>query len=131
MKRTKYFWLILQLSVAQFSDAQTPADSVARPIQEINIDAGLLVDFWESADSLKNRIEFVDRGYEIVLETGADARPYYFSMDEQRKVFASGFFPNWPPYNCDLKFVSPDTLEIEFSVLDALPYHEKYVRPKR
>jgi len=90
-----------------------------------------LVGFWELDDSAKSRIEFIDTSwYELILDLKDGMHPYYFPKDKQKQnlVSSSGYFPNWPPYDCDLILQEPELLEIRRSQVGGQPH---IVRCKR
>lgn len=75
------------------------------------IPAKQLAGIWYQADSAELTIEFVNTPSDFMLKVDDD-RPYYFYRDSIGNVYHSGYIPNWPPLDCELKFLSKDTLKI-------------------
>lgn len=106
--------LLLGFSMAR---SQHPTDSLGTYVIT-NIDVNALRGYWYTDDSLNISLEFVDTSwYQVVLDLKDGLHPYYFIKDHQdsTKVSSSGYFPNWPPFDCDLLLVNNETLELRFS----------------
>ena len=112
-----------------FGNAQSPIETFSFQDNSSRIEVKLLVGFWETTDTIKRRIEFVNSDFELKLIIPAN-HPYYFSIDSLQNVSSSGFYPNWPPYDCELKLITSDTLEIKYSQIGVKPYSEKYLKVK-
>jgi hypothetical protein len=108
--------------------SQAQNDNVLRPGTHY-IKSDKLIGTWVCVDPSKNAIEFVDSSYQFVLLDSCN-HPYYFFMDSLRNVFSSGYYPNWPPYNCDLNFISADTLQATYTVMGSGDCY-MYVRKKQ
>jgi hypothetical protein len=80
------------------------------------IDSKKLIGVWYMVDSMKYKIEFIDSRFEFMMKIEND-NPYYFSKDTIGNISSSGYYPQWPPLNCDLYFISNDTLKVTYSQL--------------
>ena len=70
--------------------------------ETIILNVKLLTGIWESTDTLKSKIEFVDSKYYFFLQQEGEGH-YTFMKDSLDRVSSSGFIAAWPPFNCDLK----------------------------
>lgn len=119
----KYALFFMLLAFSQLVIAQKPNNSSQIGNKVTSIDARLILGVWEATDSSKVRFEFVDSGYQIVLNPKSINRPYFFPKNkENNTVLSSGCYPNWPPFNCDLKLLDDGSLKISFSQLGATDY---------
>lgn len=107
-------WLFCTIFCNLKAISQTENDSIYIHARPSYLEAKLILGFWYSADSINQKVEFVDDGYQLVLKS-ADINPYYFLKDSNGFVSSSGFFPMWPPPGCDLKLISKDSLSITIS----------------
>lgn len=129
MNHAKYFLISTLLITTNFSMAQPNQADHTSQQNDSKINTELLLGFWVSTDSSKHRIEFVDSGFEVLLKS-ISLHPYLFSKDSLNNVSSSGYFPNWPPFNCDLNLRNTDTLKIIFSQLGVRPNTYLYIRVK-
>ena len=108
--------------MSKASIAQKTVDSLLnRPIS--NIDIKSLAGFWETTDSLKTKIEFIDSSwYQLTLDLKNNSHPYFFSKGKTNTVSSSGFYPNWPPFSCDLNLIDSKTLEMTFSIVGTITH---------
>jgi hypothetical protein len=104
--------------------------TVSAQYDTTKIDVQLLRGIWESNDSVKHRIEFVDSLFGLTLFNKNAGRPYYFSMDSSKKVSVMGFYPNWPPFDCHLNLIAPGILDISYSQLGVTPSRKRYLKVK-
>ena len=121
MELSKFLLLPCLLLISCLIHSKLPFESFVLQSNKDKIEANLLLGFWETTDSLKSKIEFIDLKSEIQL-TIPEHHPYYFYKDSLGLVSVSGFYPNWPPYDCELKLNTSDTLEITFSQLGITHY---------
>lgn len=104
-------------------------DNTLLAIDSTKIDAKLIIGFWESVDSNKYRIEFIDEQWAVKLKADVGvAGGYFFSKDSLGMMLFSGWAPNWPPFDCSLYFISPDTLQLSTWFLGSDVVRRKYVR---
>ena len=96
-------WLFCTLFSSFKAISQTETDSIYSPVTRSYLEAKQIIGFWYSADSINQKVEFVDDGYQLVLNS-TNTNPYYFLKDSTGKIYSSGFFPMWPPPGCDLDF---------------------------
>lgn len=91
----------------------------------------MIIGFWESADSNKYRIEFIDEKWAVKLkaEVGV-AGGYFFLKDSLGVMQLKGWAPNWPPFDCALYLSSSDTLEVSTWCFMCEAIRSKYVRVK-
>lgn len=121
-KNTKLISVLLFIFVQKICPAQYAKDTL-RDQKITNIEVNSLVGFWQTDDSLITKIEFIDSSwYELTLDLKNSSNPYYFLKDNQNKVSSSGFYPNWPPLDCDLYLIDSETLEIRLSQISGAPY---------
>lgn len=122
LKNIKLILVCLLTLMSKTDLAQKSNDSLVNyPIT--SIDVKLLTGFWQTTDSLKTKIEFIDSTwYQLILDLKDNSHPYFFIKDKQDKVSSSGFYPNWPPFSCDLNLIDPETLEISFSQIEVHTY---------
>lgn len=92
------------------------------------IDMHLLKGVWEANDPVKHRVEFADSLFQVVLLNRSAEHPYYFPMDSLKRVSAMGYYPNWPPFDCHLKIIAPEILEISYSQMGTLHLRKKYFK---
>lgn len=116
--------ILLLIFTTKASLAQHLKDTLVNyPITSIDIKS--IVGFWQTTDSLKSKIQFIDSSwYEVILDLKDNAHPYYFIKDRQdtSKISSSGFYPNWPPFDCNLSLIDSETLEIRLSQMGVPPY---------
>ncbi len=114
--------VFLLLLLCSSSRAQPSKDSLVNyPVTSIDVKS--LVGYWQTIDSLKTNIQFIDTSwYELTLDLKNNSHPYFFIKDKHNKVSSSGFYPNWPPFSCNLLFIDPETLQIVFSQTGVLTY---------
>ena len=126
LKNIKLILVCLLILMSKTDLAQKSNDSLVNyPIT--NIDVKLLIGFWQTTDSLKTKIEFIDSTwYQLILDLKENSHPYFFIKDKQDKVSSYGFYPNWPPFSCNLNLIDPETLEISFSQIEVHIYTIKY-----
>jgi len=122
-------WLFCTLFCNFKAISQTENDSIYSPVTQTYFKAKKIIGFWYRADSIKERVEFVDDGYQIILNS-THGNPYYFLKDSTDHIYSSGFFPMWPPPGCDLDLISKDSLAITFSPFFTPGEPILYVRKK-
>ncbi|MBP9790990.1 MAG: hypothetical protein KBD57_10660 [Bacteroidia bacterium] len=122
-------WLFCTLFSSFKAISQTETDSIYSPVTRSYLEAKQIIGFWYSADSINQKVEFVDDGYQLVLNS-TNTNPYYFLKDSTGKIYSSGFFPMWPPPGCDLDLISKDSLNITFSPFFTPGEPILYVRKK-
>ncbi len=122
MKNILILFLFCYTSVYTQTSPQLSIDST-------RVDAKLIVGFWESSDSKKYRIEFIDEQWAVKLKADVGvAGGYFFSKDSLNRITMNGYAPNWPPYDCGLKLISIDTLEIATRCFMCEAIKSKFVR---
>ena len=122
-------WLFCTLFSSFKAISQTETDSIYSPVTRSYLEAKQIIGFWYSADSINQKVEFVDDGYQLVLNS-TNTNPYYFLKDSTGKIYSAGFFPMWPPPGCDLDLISKDSLNITFSPFFTPGEPILYVRKK-
>lgn len=132
LKNLKLIFILLLSFTIKVSQAQYLKNTLGN-YSISNIDIKSLIGYWQTTDSLKSRLEFIDScSYQIILDLKDNSHPYYFikSQEDKSKVSSSGYFPNWPPFNCDLNLIDSDTLEIRLSQVGETTYiyHCKKIR---
>jgi|GEM_PF-1007137 len=111
LKKQIFDTAFFSLCIDSNSQAQSADSLISHPSGTINVK--LLTGFWQTTDSPQTIIEFIDSNfYEITLDLKDSAHPYYFLKDKENNVNTSGFYPNWPPFSCDLKLIEPGILEV-------------------
>lgn len=106
--------------------------STLNATDSIKTDSKLIVGFWESADSNKYRIEFIDEHWAVKLKADVGvAGGYFFSKDALGMIQLKGWAPNWPPFDCTLYLSSSDTLEVSTWCFMCDAITSKYVRVKQ
>jgi len=124
LKNKRLILVLLLAFTLKLSQAQQSKDSLGNYLIT-SIDTKSLVGYWQTTDSLKAKIEFIDSSwYQLILDLKNNSHPYYFIKDKQdtSKVSSSGFYPNWPPFDCDLNLIDSETLEIRLSQMGGPPY---------
>jgi hypothetical protein len=119
---------LLFYSLTGFQKPNLPGRNVAAHGNPERVNASLLIGKWESTDSLKYMIQFVDSGFQLRLVTTNGLHEFSFSIDSLHQVETSTFLANWPPYDCDLNFISSDTLEVVYSSIGSILSKVRYVR---
>jgi hypothetical protein len=116
-KNIKVVSVLFFTFMCKVSFAQKSVDSLLNH-KITSIDVQALVGFWQTTDSLKTKIEFIDSSwYQLILDLKDSSHPYLFTKDTLNKVSSSGCFPNWPPLSCDLNLIDSETLEMIFSTV--------------
>ncbi len=128
-KIMRYLFMLLLVFALQPLTAQKPPDILPALTPDKYIDVKQLLGIWETTDSMKYRIEFTYNYFDLVMKSG-DSRPYYFSKDSLDRVYSSGYYPNWPPFNCDLRLTGPGKLEVTYSQLGVPATTIKFVKLK-
>lgn len=125
--KEKCFLLFLMLFIALNQLSAQTTDISSKQPESTSIEAKLLAGFWESADSLKYKIEFVDANI-ICFLNQPGAGQYTFIKDSLNMVSPHGFIAAWPPFDCKLKLISKDTLQATYLHLgndEAVQYYVK------
>jgi hypothetical protein len=130
MKRKLYSLLLSSIvfgSIVLFNaTAQTTSNVSANQF----IDPRRLTGIWHLADSTHYTIEFLDYPADFVLETRGNGA-YYFSKDTTGFVYSKGVMAAWPPFDCELSFLSNDTLKLTHSQMGYPGVSYLYVKHKR
>ncbi|MES2847675.1 MAG: hypothetical protein V4685_01355 [Bacteroidota bacterium] len=93
------------------------------------IDPKRLTGIWNLADSTHYTIEFLDYPADFILRTNGGGA-YYFSKDSTGHIYSRGVMAAWPPFDCELQFLSNDTLKITHSQMGYVGVSYVYVRKK-
>jgi hypothetical protein len=120
LKNIRLASVIVFVMICKTALAQKSNDALLR--DTTTIDTKLLEGFWETTDSLKSTIQFIDSSFKVILHVRNNYHPYYLSKDKQNRVSTSGYYPNWPPFFCNLNLLEPKVLEISFSQLGVPTY---------
>lgn len=96
--------------------------------RETRIPVNRLTGQWQTLDTPVCAMTLVRHLSELVLQLHA-TQEYYFGIDSNGAL-SSGYAPNWPPYNANLKLLGEDTLEITYSQLGVPDQSVRYVRKK-
>jgi hypothetical protein len=128
MKYVVYISIIFLFAATEILPAQVTEEGKEPQAYNKSIDYKLLKGHWESMDKLRVRIEFIELRSEVVIKKGDNSYSYTFPKDSLNRVYVSGFIANWPPYDCLLKLVNQDTLELAFSQMGITHSIMKYVR---
>ncbi|MBL7749224.1 MAG: hypothetical protein JNM19_17430 [Chitinophagaceae bacterium] len=83
--------VFLLLLVCNSSRAQPSKDSLVNyPIT--SIDVASLVGYWQTTDSLKTKIQFIDSNwYQLTLDLKNNSHPYYFIKERETKYLLPAF----------------------------------------
>ena len=117
-----YLFFLITHSQAQPNPITNKRDS--------HIPSKSLTGTWHQIDSTHYTIEFVDTLSEFTLKF-KNHHPYYFSKDSIGNISFTGYYPQWPPLNCELQFISKDILKITYASLGVPEVSYLYVRSKK
>ena len=110
-----FFTFLSLLIFSNITYSQSSNGSIDSVSKSSYLSPEKLIGTWISADSTKTRVEFIDKGYELILKFEND-HPYYFPKDSVGNVSTSGYFPMWPPPGCNLEFISIDSMMISTTI---------------
>jgi hypothetical protein len=102
---------LLFLFIATQANAQDNVDSLKNEYREMKIHKNSLLGIWYLNDSIK--IEFTQHPGFVSLEPRTLANNYTFNLIND-SVSTKGIAINWPPYDCILNLIDPNTLEIKY-----------------
>lgn len=127
-----YATFCLLLALAGTSSAQISMDSVRKIDPNLKVSFDFLIGTWESADSLKNTLQFVANGaYEVIIEPKTLIHPYAFKRDND-SVSTRGMAMNWPPGDCIIRKIDENSIELlYFDVFSEFPYQKMFTRAKK
>lgn len=101
------------------------------------LNPAVILGFWESIDTAKQKIEFIYDKTTFLLVTDS---PYssayeffpYSSADRDSIKFVSsqGVIIKWPPDHCNVKIRDEDTIEIEYADIGGVLMTRSYKRIK-
>ena len=128
--KVKHILLPILLIASKIVYAQAAsANELDQQTEMKSIYVKLLVGFWESTDTLKHKIEFVDSRVICWLQQKGGGT-FEFMKDSFDRVSSNGFIAAWPPFNCDLKLISKDTLQVLYSHFGSDAVVQSYVKLK-
>ena len=106
------FFLIVRITAV----AQTMGYDVIATNKDIKISLSDIIGNWYSTDSSASKISFINiSNYFVDIEGinhGVGGNYSFRVYGDSMSV--NGTAPNWPPYNCSLRLLKNNHLEIEF-----------------
>jgi hypothetical protein len=115
MIQVKVFIFIIVLLIFSIeSKAQISVDSLRKANKEIKIALKELIGNWQYIDSEQAKINFVAGDFNVHIEGIKHGIGNYRFERDKDSVFVNGTAANWPPYDCTLKLIDKNTLEIKF-----------------
>lgn len=103
LRLLSFFFLMVLLSSAQAQE-----DLVRK------VPLSFIQGKWLSQDSVKARIDFVQKGDELQIVPRTYVHPYTFRI-EKDSVYLEGLAMNWPPYCCRIEPIDEQTILIVYS----------------
>lgn len=95
--------------------AQEKGHVVREANKQLKISLTDIIGNWYSVDSSTSLIRFINHNNSIVEIDGLyDGAGNYSFIVEKDSILVNGTAPNWPPYNCTLRLLKRNHLEIEF-----------------
>jgi hypothetical protein len=111
-KRTIFILFVILIHGG--SNAQTNVDSFRVANSPTKIAINDVIGDWVTGDSLKAKISFVNEGFDIYIRGLNHGVGNYIFMIEKDSIFVNGTAANWPPYDCTLRLIHRNELEIFF-----------------
>jgi hypothetical protein len=116
MKRSIYITLLVLIVFPQFCVGQNDGGEQPKSIKvQKKISVNDIIGDWYRADSTLSKISFNNINDVFVEIEGINHGVGNYSFwIEQDSISVRGSAPNWPPYDCTLKLINAQYLEIEF-----------------
>jgi len=115
IKRYKNAFLLFLLILNYNSKAQVSVHDLREANKQTKIAIKDIIGDWYAGDSLKTKIRFVTIGnYYVSIEGIKHGVGDYGFIIDKDSLSVNGTAPNWPPYDCTLRLLSKNTLEIKF-----------------
>jgi hypothetical protein len=116
MKRSIYITLLVLIVFPQFCVGQNDGGVYPSSIDKLErISVVDIIGDWYSTDSTNTKITFKNVNDAFVeIEGIRHGVGNYSFWIEKGSITVRGSAPNWPPYYCTIKLISPQVLEISF-----------------
>jgi hypothetical protein len=116
MKRSIYITLLVLIVFPQFCVGQNDGGVYPSSIDKLErISVVDIIGDWYSTDSTNTKITFKNVNDAFVeIEGIRHGVGNYSFWIEKGSITVRGSAPNWPPYDCTLKLINAQYLEIEF-----------------
>ena len=112
---SKLIFILILIILSQSIIAQSRVDGLRETNKNNKIALKDIVGNWFTADSAHSKISFINNNNYFISIDGIKhgVGDYIFNLAND-SISVNGTAPNWPPYDCTLRLLNSELLEIEF-----------------